>query len=160
MTLAELTEPKLLVPRLLSHHQAGAIQELTRRLESAGRIGNAAGFADAILKREAELPTLLEQGIALPHARGSAVRMISLAVGRSDAGIPWGPERRPVHLLFLFAVPLTETQGYLAALSAVSRFLSDAPAFAEFSSARQPEMMWRVLQRAELSDLTQSLQTQ
>jgi mannitol/fructose-specific phosphotransferase system IIA component (Ntr-type) len=157
MTLAELTEPKLLVPRLLSQHQAGAIQELTRRLETAGRIGNASGFSDAIFRRESELPTILGQGIALPHARGSAVRTLSLAVGQSLAGIPWGPERAPVYLLFLFAVPLAESQGYLAALSAVSHFLNDAPALEEFKTARQPEMMWQVLQRVGLSDVTQSL---
>lgn len=160
MTLADLTEPKLLVPRMLSHQQAGAIQELTRRLEAAGRIGNAAGFAEAILKRESELPTFLEPGIALPHARGAAVRAISLAVGQSPAGIPWGPERRPVYLFFLFAIPVAEIQGYLAALSAVSQLLNAPDVLEEFKSARQPEAMWRALQRVGLSDVSQPLQAQ
>jgi mannitol/fructose-specific phosphotransferase system IIA component (Ntr-type) len=160
MTLADLTEPKLLVPRLLSQQPAGAIQELTRRLESTGRIGNASGFAEAVLNRESQWPTLLEQGIALPHARGSAVQTLSLAVGHSPAGLPWGPERRPVSLLFLFAVPVAETQGYLAALSALAHLLNDPAALEEFTTARQPEAMRAVLERASLPDLAQALQAQ
>jgi hypothetical protein len=38
MTLAQFTGPKLLIPRLLSDRQEGAIQELTKRLEATAAL--------------------------------------------------------------------------------------------------------------------------
>lgn len=52
MTPAQFTEPKLLAPRLLSQHREGAIIELSKKLESAGRIENADSFVDAALDHE------------------------------------------------------------------------------------------------------------
>ncbi len=158
MTLAQLTEPKLLVPRLLSNRQAGAIQELTRRLETTGRIANAPAFCDAVLRREAELPTIVGDVLAVPHARGQAARVLSLAVGLSAAGIPWGPDPRvTVQVLVLFAVPLAESQRYLDALAALSRFVADASAFQEFQRCTQPEAMLRMLDAVSLAELAHPL---
>lgn len=68
MTLGQFTEPRLLIPRLLSDRQDGAIQELAKRLEATGRIQNASAFLEAVLKRENELPNVCRRG------RGGAAR--------------------------------------------------------------------------------------
>ena len=145
MNLSQFTETKLLVPRLLSDQRDGAIQELAKRLETTERIARAPAFLDAVLKREAELPTFIE-GVAVPHARGGAVRKLSIAVGLSADGIAWGLERRQIaHAIFLCAVPLTDARQYVSLLSGLSCLVQDQELFAALMRSTQPEEMIKVL---------------
>lgn len=150
MTLGQFTEPKLLIPRLLSDRSDGAIRELAKRLETAGRIGNAPAFLEAVLEREEELPTYIE-GVAVPHARGRAVTKLSVAIGLSGPGIPWGREnRRVAKAVFLVAVPMSEAQTYLSLLRGVSNLIHDETAYTALQRATQPESMLSVLQTVRL----------
>ena len=144
LTMGRFTEPRLLVPRLLSNRPEGVIQELAKRLEATGRIQDAAAFTKAVAGREVDLPTVVGSGVAVPHGRGSAVRSLSLAVGLSAAGIPWGRGHRlTARAIFLFAIPLMEASTYLALLSGLSTLMRDERAFAALESAMQPEdMLW------------------
>ena len=154
MTLGQFTEAKLLIPRLLSDRRDGAIQELTKRLEGTGRIENAPGFLEAVLKRETEMPTMVE-GVAVPHVRGAAVQNLSIAVGLSAAGIPWGRDkRRAAHMVFLFAVPLSDAATYLSLLSGLSSLIQDEIAFTALKRATQPEEMLMVLNAVRLVRMT------
>jgi mannitol/fructose-specific phosphotransferase system IIA component (Ntr-type) len=151
MTLGQFTEPKLLLPRLLSDQQDGAIQELSKRLAATGRIGNAPAFLAAVLKREAELPTFID-GVAVPHVRGAAVTELSVAIGLSAESIPWGGDKRRVaHAVILFAIPLTEAQTYLQLLSGLCALINDDTAFARLKAAVQPEEMFRMLKAVRLA---------
>jgi mannitol/fructose-specific phosphotransferase system IIA component (Ntr-type) len=146
MTLGQFTEPKLLIPHLLSNQQDGVIQELTQRLESTERIQNAPAFLEAVLKRESQVPTFIEDGVAIPHVRSGAVGKLSVAVGLSAPGIPWGRDNRCIaKVVFLFAVPLTEAQAYLSLLSGLSALTRNEMAFAAFRRATQPAEMLGVL---------------
>ncbi len=146
MTLADFTEPRLLVPRLLSANQNGAIMELSKRLHRAGCIEDAEAFCRAVLERESLLHPVVEQGLAFPHARGRAVHRLSFAVGLSEAGLRWDSAKGMiVHAVVLLAVPLSEAQLYLALLGTLSRFTQDETAFASFKQSAQPEEMLAVL---------------
>ena len=120
MTLGQFTEPKLLVPSLLSDTQASAIQELATRLQRADRIADAAEFVKPVLAREESAPTLVD-GVALPHARGRGAKALSLAVGLSAGGVAWPTRTASVQVVFLSAVPFAELQNYLLMLSGISR---------------------------------------
>ena len=154
MTLGQFTEAKLLIPRLLSDRQDGAIQELTKRLEATGRIESASGFLEAVLKRETEMPTFVE-GVGVPHVRGRAVQKLSVAVGLSAVGIPWGwDQRRVAHAVFLFAVPISKAATYLSLLSGLSTLIQDEMAFTALKRATQPEEMLTVLNAVRLVRMT------
>lgn len=150
MTLAQFTEPKLLVPRLLSERQEDVICELATRLQSAERITNAGRFAQALLAGET-LPVAVLDSVAFPHLRGGAVKKLSLAIGLSQPGIRWGRGRSPiVHLAALFAVPLSEEQTYLSLVVAFSSFIKDESAFSELRQCVRPEAMLSVLDRVRV----------
>ncbi len=154
MTLAQFTEARLLVPRLLSSQQEGAIQELTKRLEVTGRITNAPAFLEAVLTRERDLPTFIGGGVAIPHVRGGAVSQLSMAVGLAAAGIPWGATRQQdVRIVVLCAVPLVEAQTYLDLLSGLSSLIQDEMALAALQRALQPEEMLRVFRATHLAPM-------
>src|SRR5688572_7486592 len=107
MTLAQFTEPKLLLPRLRSDQRDAAIAELSQRLESTKRIENASAFLQSVLEHES-LASAVFDGVAFPLARGRAVKEISFAIGLSQQGIRWGTARSSlVHTIVLCAVPLS-----------------------------------------------------
>ena len=150
MTLAQFTEAKLLVPRMLSTHRESAIIELSRRLEGVGRIENADAFVDAALDHESVASAVVD-GVTFPLARGRAVKGLTFAAGLSRHGIRWGLGRSPVvHTVVLFALPLAETQTYLSLVLTFSRFTKDELAFPVFSRATQPEGMLSVLKAVRL----------
>jgi mannitol/fructose-specific phosphotransferase system IIA component (Ntr-type) len=150
MTLAQFTEPKLLVPRLLSNHRESAIIELSRRLESAGRIENADSFVDAAMDHES-IASAVFDGVTFPLARGRAVKELSFAAGLSRQGIRWGAGRSPVvHTVVLFAVPLAEGQTYLSLVMTFSSFMKDETAFSALRRCVRPEAMLNVLEQVRV----------
>lgn len=153
MTLAHFTEPRLLVPRLLSERQEDVIFELAKRLQCAERILNAGRFTQALMAAES-LPVAVLDSIAFPHLRGGAVKKLSLAIGLSQPGIRWGRGRSPiVHMVALFTVPLSEEQTYLSLVVAFSSFIKDESAFSELRQCVRCEAMSSVLERVHVMHL-------
>ncbi len=151
MNLGQFTERRLLIPRLLSRRQDGAIRELAQRLEATVRIQSASSFLEALLKHESESPALVGDGVAIPHVRGGAVDKLTIAVGLSSPGIPWGRTGQHIaHVIFLVAVPLTESGAYLSLLSGLSSMIQDEAAFTSLKHSTQPEDMYRVLSAVPL----------
>lgn len=61
-----------------------------------------------VKKREDEMSTGLEEGIAIPHARLTSIKEPVIVFGRSEAGIEWNsPDGKPAKLIFLILTPLT-----------------------------------------------------
>lgn len=145
MNLGQFTEPRLLVPRLLSEWHDGVISELSQRLESTRRIGDANGFTHAVLDHESVASAVFD-GVAFPLARGLAVNKLSFALGLSPQGVRWGNSKGAVvRAVVLFAVPLTDGQRYLSLMLTFSSFLKDEMAFSALRRSAQPEEMWTVL---------------
>jgi len=147
MALAHFTEPRLLVPRLLSHHRESVIIELSTRLERTGRIESANAFVEAALDYEA-IASAVFDGVTFPLARGMAVGELSFAAGLSSQGVRWGAGCAPmVHTVVLFAVPLTEARAHLSLVLTFANFIKDEMAFTAFRNATQPEEMLAVLKQ-------------
>ena len=147
MTLAQFTEPTLLVPRLLSETHDSAIAELSGRLEKAGRIVSADAFTPAVLKHESFVSAVFSE-VAFPLARGPAVKELSFAIGLSQPGIRWTNGQAPVvRAVVLFAVPWSAEQSYLSLIMTFSSLLKDEISFSALRQCVQPEEMFNVLNR-------------
>jgi PTS system fructose-specific IIA component len=72
------------------------------------------------------MPTGLEGGIGIPHARSAHVSEPSLAFGRTDAGVDFGAEDGPAHLIFLIAAPSGGGSDHMTILAALARRLVHA----------------------------------
>ena len=66
---------------------------------------------------------LLENGVALPHARTTAVTEIVAVIGRCQEPVAFGPDKVPVRLVFLYGVPLHYIREYLAVVAQLTRSL-------------------------------------
>jgi mannitol/fructose-specific phosphotransferase system IIA component (Ntr-type) len=145
MTLAQFTEPKLIVPRLLGTHRESAIMELSGRLEIAERIENFETFAHDVLQHEA-LASAEFSGVAFPLTRGRAARELSFALGFARQPIVWGNGRATkVHTVVLLAVPQEAGQQYLSFLLTFSNFIKNEAAFVALRYCVNPKEIMTLL---------------
>ncbi len=111
---------------LAADDRAAATRALAQRLTSAGRVDDLDGFLADVADREAQMPTGLEGGIGIPHARSPHVAMPSVAFGRSTAGVDFGAADGPAHLIFLIAAPSGGDADHMTILAALARRLVHA----------------------------------
>ena len=76
-----------------------ATRKLAQRLEKAGRVTDLNGFLDDVKTRETQMPTGIEGGIGIPHARSAHVTVPTLGFGRSSDGIDFGAADGPATLI-------------------------------------------------------------
>ena len=103
-----------------------ALQKLVHLMEADERVREPARFIEQVLARERLNPTVMEHGIAFPHARTDLVDQIVLGIGRSRSGISFSPEGERVRLIFLIGVPQLLVNDYLVGVGALARLLKDA----------------------------------
>jgi PTS system fructose-specific IIA component len=107
-----------------------AIQHLVRLAHAEGRVTDQDRFLADVRHRETQMPTGLEGGIGIPHARSAAVSRPTLVFGRSEAGIDFGAADGPARIVFLIAAPDDGDQQHLNVLAALARRLVH-PSFRE-----------------------------
>lgn len=100
-----------------------AIRRLVELAHAAGRVTDVDLLLADVRAREAQMPTGLEGGIGIPHARSAAVRVPTLVFGRSSAGIDFGAADGPARIVFLIAAPDDGQGQHLTVLSALARRL-------------------------------------
>ena len=100
-----------------------AIRRLVTLAYDAGRVTDVEQLLADVRAREAQMPTGLEGGIGIPHARSAAVRVPTLVFGRSDTGIDFGAAVGPARIVFLIAAPDDGDGQHLTVLAALARRL-------------------------------------
>ena len=145
--MSTLITPELVDLELAGSDRGAATRSLAERLSGAGRVTDLDGFLTDVASREAQMPTGLEGGIGIPHARSSHVTVPSLAFGRSAAGIDWGAEDGPAHLVFLIAAPAAGDADHMTILAALARRLVHASFREALSNATDPQQVAELITR-------------
>ncbi|MGZ0067204.1 PTS fructose transporter subunit IIABC [Microbacterium arborescens] len=99
------------------------IRALARLVAAQGRATDADALANDAIAREEKDETGLPGGIAIPHAKSSAVTQASLAFARLKPGVAFGAPDGPADLVFLIAAPENAAEEHLAVLSRLARSL-------------------------------------
>jgi PTS system fructose-specific IIC component len=147
---AVVQHPELMIPELAADSKIPAIKELVDCLHEQGVIDDNLAFLQAVLERETLQSTVIGDGdVALPHARGRAVRRLGMAIGRCKLpiGFPSGDDRHEVRLICLIAVPANAPGLYLKLLSALARVFHDAAFRDELGAADSAQRMQQLLAR-------------
>jgi len=163
MTLAEFTNPALLVPELEGKDVGAVIAELSQAMQREGRVADWRSLCQAALNRESLVSTETQAGMAFPHARLPGLKNVSFALGRKREPFLWGTGSpiafgAPVRLVFLIAAPEDDSMKYLQLISGLVS-LAKAPALVEELYAAQDAIqMLAVLQQVQVR--TNSQQTE
>ncbi|SFK40272.1 PTS fructose transporter subunit IIABC [Geodermatophilus ruber] len=122
------------------------VRRLAELVAAAGRATSAeALYADA-MAREAQAPTGLPGGIAIPHCRSEAVTEASLAFARLDPKVDFGAPDGPADLVFLIAAPAHGDADHLTLLTALARALVRPEFVASLRSATSAEEIVRLVE--------------
>lgn len=121
IALADILDERHIALQLKSRRQANTLREIIGLLEKTGSVLQPAEFLAQVLAREKVNSTLIENGVAFPHARTALVDQIALAVGRSHAGIPWNDQCERARLIFVVAVPQRLVNDYLVLVGTLAR---------------------------------------
>jgi mannitol/fructose-specific phosphotransferase system IIA component (Ntr-type) len=141
IALADLLHERQVILRLRSRKPANAIREIVDVVASdiSGRkIAEPEAFLEQVFAREQTHPSVVENGVAFPHARTDFVDEIVIGVGRSRAGIPFGENQQRANLIFVIGVPERLLSDYLVCVGTLARLVKNETIRSRLLNAETP----------------------
>ena len=130
--------------------KAAALEHLITLMERGGNLLDKDEYRACVLRREEEGSTGIGEGIAIPHAKTSAVKAPGLAAMVVKDGVEFDAlDGAPVNLLFLIAAPNTEDNVHLEVLSKLSVLLMDENFTNGLKNAKTVDEFLKVIDDAE-----------
>ncbi|GHI00347.1 PTS fructose transporter subunit IIABC [Neobacillus kokaensis] len=130
-----------------------AIEDLVNVLDSANILFDRQMFKEAILKREEQSTTGIGEGIAIPHAKTTAVKKAAIAFGRSTDGVDYESlDGQPAHLFFMIAAPEGANNIHLEALSRLSSILMNEGARNQLIEAKTEQDVLTIIDHYDEED--------
>ena len=103
-----------------------AIQLLSRTLSEEEGMPDTEEIYEVVMRREKEMGTALENGVAIPHAQIRGINSPSIIFARSTQGIDWdSPDGKRTHFIFLIVVPEKNPAIHLKICQAIAKTMSD-----------------------------------
>jgi PTS system fructose-specific IIC component len=136
--------PELITPDLvaldadLGADKSTVVSRLAALVAGAGRATSAEALHADAMAREAQAPTGLPGGIAIPHCRSEAVTEASLGFARLSPKVDFGAPDGPADLVFLIAAPAHGDADHLTLLTALARALVRPEFVASLRAAATP----------------------
>ena len=138
IALSELLDEKRVILRLRSRKLQNALREIIQVLAQNGKISDAEIFLEEVLAREQAHPSVVENGVAFPHARTDLVDEIVIGIGRSRAGIPIGADQQRARLIFVIGVPERLLNDYLICVGTLVRLVKNDAIRSRLLRAKTP----------------------
>ena len=132
-------QPRTFVPILAGEDRTEVIRALARVAAPAAGLG-AEILSEAVLAREAIMPTGVGQGIAIPHARMPGLVAPVVALGLSNLGVDFGaPDGELARLVVLVVTPEHDDLIQIELLAEIARALQHPETRLAVSHARSFE---------------------
>ncbi|WP_099332147.1 PTS fructose transporter subunit IIABC [Actinomyces minihominis] len=137
-------EDQLIIPDLVrldvsvSGDKHDVIAKMASVIAATGR-AEEAGLKQAMEDREAQFPTGMPGGIAIPHCRTDAVKVASLGFIRLAEPVDFGAKDGPADLVIGIAAPDESGSQHMKLLAKLSRALIRKEFVASLRAARSPE---------------------
>ena len=126
-----------------------AINTLIEMHDKVGNLSDKEKYKEGIFAREAESTTAVGEGIAIPHAKSSAVKRPGLAAMTVPNGIEYGaPDGKPSNLFFMIAAP-EDGDLHLEVLSRLMTLLMDLDLRKKLLSAQTADEFLQMIDEAE-----------
>ena len=127
MDITSLINTKVICLDLKATSKDGILKEMVQILDDAGKLSDKKQFLLDVWAREDIGNTGFEDGIAIPHAKSSAVSTPSVAVGISRNGIDYGAEDgEQSDIFFMLASPDGDDTHHIEVLAQISsRLIED-----------------------------------
>ncbi len=150
MRITDLLPKKAIDLHVTASGKTDAIDKIVNLMMKTGCIQDKEIYQKAVIAREAEGSTGIGEGVAIPHAKTSAVDKPALAAMVVPDGVDYDAlDGQPTSLFFLIAAPNTEDNVHLDVLGKLSVLLMDDNFRADLLHAKTPEEFISVIDKAE-----------
>ncbi len=122
------------------------MEELLDILVAAGHVNDRRAALKALLEREAKMPTGLQNGLALPHAKTSAVNSLFAALATKPEGVDFGSlDGLPTTIFVMTLSPLNRAGPHVQFLAEIGRILGDEEVRKKVLAAKTPAEICRAM---------------
>ncbi|TFG48966.1 MAG: PTS sugar transporter subunit IIA [Candidatus Brocadiia bacterium] len=135
MMLIDLIEENIIKVPMVSKDKPDVLRELIQKLKDAGKIKDFDSALKAVQEREYKRSTGLQDGIAVPHGKTTAVSSLTIAIGIAPQGIDFDSlDHKPSKLFFLLLAPPSMSGPHVEALAEIAK-LAQSKAFCKALAA-------------------------
>lgn len=165
MNIIEMTELDLIQAKIDLTSREAVLAHMSEKLYQAGYLHDQKRFLTAVNEREGHSNTGLENGLAIPHGKSSAVKKAGFAVvtlkNALAAGVwPSIDESNQVEVIFLLAIPEAEAGNtHLKLLSELSICLMNQDFVAKLKHAKSSEEMYAALKAESQTEKSKDTDT-
>lgn len=150
MKIVDLLKVESIDLKAKPQDKAAAMEHLITLMERGGNIADKEEYKACVLRREEEGSTGIGEGIAIPHAKTSAVKAPGLAAMLVQDGVDFDSlDGEPAKLFFLIAAPDTEDNVHLDVLSHLSMLLMNDDFRSELLKAGSAKEFLSVIDKYE-----------
>ncbi len=146
MQLVDVLKENQIFLNFEAENKDKAIEKFVSSLQQSGSIKEPEALKDALFEREKLGTTGVGGGIAMPHARSSAIKDLTVAFFRSESGIDFKAiDSSPVNLVFMLLAPVSSGGPYLKLLAKISRLLRSEEFKASLLAAKNPAEIMQII---------------
>lgn len=150
LSIAELLRPEAVRVGLPGEDKTAVVEGAIELLRGSDAVADLGQVRADVLAREEQMSTGVGKGLALPHARSTAVTDTVAAFAVTEEPIEFGAiDGQPVRLLFLLVGPEEERSRHIKLLSRISRLMNRDAFRAQLLEAGSPEEVLACFRRAE-----------
>lgn len=145
MDIADLLDPRAVIPSLRAANKKQLLQEIARRAAEITGESERAIF-DVLLERERLGTTGVGSGIAIPHGKLPTLKRLYGLFARLETPIDFEAiDEQPVDLIFLLLAPGSAGADHLKALARISRLLRDRAVCEKLRGSDKAEALYALL---------------
>ena len=153
MRIANYLRPDCVALRQRADSLQGAVQQLVALLDGAKVLTDTAVFAADVRARLELGGVCVGNGLAIPHAKSTAVEKLQLAALTLDPPLPCDtPDGQPLEMLFLIAAPAEANDLHVQVLAELATLFLDTDFCASLRQSETPEAFCRAIARREAQD--------
>jgi fructose-specific phosphotransferase system IIA component len=146
MLLTQILSKNCLKVPLQSKDKDSAIAELIDVLEANTLLTHKETAVNAVYEREQTRSTGIGSGIAIPHAKCSAVESIVMAIGIAPEPIDFDSiDGKPVNIIMLVISPQDNVSEHVQILASISRLMLDEKFRHDFARTQGPDQAYKLL---------------
>lgn len=153
MRIANYLRPDCVALRQRADSLTGAVQQMVILLDGTDNLTDTAVFAADVRARLALGGVCVGNGLAIPHAKSTAVRQLQLAALTLDPPLPCDtPDGKPLDLLVMIAAPAEANDLHVQVLAELATLFLDTDFCARLRESETPEAFCRAISAREEQD--------
>lgn len=146
MEIKDLLSKDLMIMNLKSTTKKDVIDEMIEKLYENNVINDVLKFRSEIMKRELESSTGLGEGVAMPHAKTSAVNKPAIVFARSTTGVDYEAlDGEDTYIFFMIAATEGQNQMHIETLAKLSKLLLKEGFIDRLKSSESPEDVYKTI---------------